>query len=183
MVVRFLFHVRQVELPSYLQESRIVSRPKQGLIEYSENDRWGEPLEDGIARVLGLNLSERLDTLSYSVSPNRQKPSCTFEFGITVQRFERVDSQAVLLGVLCDLHSTGDVKHLPFRAQVDIPRETDVRDPAREVLALKPSAFAVVGFSVPRGEFFSSGFLGTLKNAFGRVLQSTCRGIASVLSI
>ena len=130
------FYVRQVELPSYLQESRIVSRPKQGLIEYSENDRWGEPLEDGIARVLGLNLSERLDTLSYSVSPNRQKPSCTFEFGITVQRFERVDSQAVLLDVLCDLHSTGDVKHLPFRAQVDIPRETDVRDPAREVLAL-----------------------------------------------
>ena len=70
---RVSFYVRQVELPSYLQESRLVSRPKQGLIEFTENDRWGEPLEEGIARVLGLNLSKRLDALSYSVSPEGQR--------------------------------------------------------------------------------------------------------------
>ena len=85
---RVSFYVRQVELPSYLQESRLVSRPKQGLIEFTENDRWGEPLEEGVARVLGLNLSKRLNALSYSVYPHRQKPSCMFELGIAVQRFE-----------------------------------------------------------------------------------------------
>ena len=51
---QFSFYVRQVELPAYLQENRLVSRPKQGLIEFTEDDRWGEPLEEGIARVLGI---------------------------------------------------------------------------------------------------------------------------------
>ena len=140
----FLFYVRQVELPSYLQESRLVSRPQQGLIEFTENDRWGEPLEEGIARVLGLNLSKRLNALSYSVSPHRQKPSCMFELGIAVRRFEQVDSQTVLLGVLCDLHSADGVKHFPFATQVDFAQESDARDPSREVLALQSSALAVV---------------------------------------
>ena len=143
---RVSFYVRQVELPSYLQESRLVSRPKQGLIEFTENDRWGEPLEEGIARVLGLNLSKRLNALSYSVSPHRQKPSCMFELGITVQRFERVDSQTVLLDVLCDLHYADGVKHFPFATQVGFAHESDARDPSREVLALSQALWQLSDF-------------------------------------
>ena len=59
-----------------------------------------------------------------------------FELGIAVQRFERVDSQTVLLDVLCDLHYADSVKHFPFATQVDFAQESDAHDPSREVLAL-----------------------------------------------
>ena len=48
-----------------------------------------------------------------------------FELGIAVRRFERVDSQTVLLDVLCDLHSADGVKHFPFATQVDFAQESD----------------------------------------------------------
>ena len=34
----------------------VIARPKQGLIEFAETERWGESLEEG-SRVVGLNLS------------------------------------------------------------------------------------------------------------------------------
>ena len=42
------FYLRQIELPYYLQENRIITRPEKGKIEFRENDRWGEPLVEGI---------------------------------------------------------------------------------------------------------------------------------------
>jgi len=140
------FYVRQVELPTYLQENRLVSRPKQGLIEFTEHDRWGEPLEVGIARVLGLNLSKKLNTLTYSVFPHRQKPSCMFELGIAVQRFERVDSSTVLLDVLCDIHSAGEVKHFPFTVQVEFSKSEESRNSSLEVLALSQALSGLCDF-------------------------------------
>ena len=143
---QFSFYVRPVELPTYLQETRLVSRPKQGLIEFTENDRWGEPLEEGVARVLGLNLSKRLNALSYSVSPHRKKPSCMFELGIAVQRFERVDAKTVLLDVLCDVSSANNIKHVPFSTQVDIAESEDPRDSSLEVFALSQALSELCDF-------------------------------------
>jgi len=114
------FYIRQVELPTYLQENRLVSRPSQGLIEFRENDRWGEPLEEGIARVLGLNLSKRLNTLSYSVYPHRKKVSCIYDLGITLQRFERIDSGAILLEAVCEIHAFKKVKQVQFVTKVEL---------------------------------------------------------------
>ena len=140
------FYVRQVELPTYLQENRLVSRPKQGLIEFTEDDRWGEPLEEGIARVLGINLSKRLNSFAYSVFPHRQKASCTFELGIAVQRFERIDSSTVLLEVLCDLHSFKGVDHLPFSTRVEFSEPADEGDSSLEVLALSQAISELCDF-------------------------------------
>ena len=43
----FPFYLRQVEIPYYLQENRIVYRPTKGEIKFRENDRWGEPTYRG----------------------------------------------------------------------------------------------------------------------------------------
>ena len=91
------FYLRQVELPYYLQENRIIFRPVKGKIEFRENERWGEPLEQGIGRVLGINLSEFLESPYYSVYPHRKKVGAFYEISITINRFERVDSSKVLL--------------------------------------------------------------------------------------
>jgi hypothetical protein len=47
-------------LPSYLDRPQVVTRRAPDSIEISEFDRWGEPLRDGIARVVAVNLARLL---------------------------------------------------------------------------------------------------------------------------
>ena len=98
-VVGFPFYLRQVEIPYYLQENRIVYRPTKGEIKFRENDRWGEPIIEGIGRVLGLNISQLLNSPLYSVYPNRKKMGTEWEINITILRFERVSENKVRLEV------------------------------------------------------------------------------------
>ena len=89
------FYLRQIELPYYLQENRIVSRPDESKIEFRENDRWGEPLLEGVGRVVGLNLSQLLNSSFYSVYPHRKKIGTPWEVSITILRFEKVSGSEV----------------------------------------------------------------------------------------
>ena len=95
----FPFYLRQVEIPYYLQENRIVYRPTKGEIKFRENDRWGEPIIEGIGRVVGLNLSQLLNSPFYSVYPNRKKIGIEWEINITILRFERISKSKIQLEV------------------------------------------------------------------------------------
>ena len=46
------FYINEVRLAHYLQD-KMVSRPNNEIIEFREYNRWGEPLEIGICRVVG----------------------------------------------------------------------------------------------------------------------------------
>ena len=101
------FYLRQIELPYYLQENRIVTRPEVGKIEFRENDRWGEPLIEGIGRVTGLNLSGFLKSPFYSVYPHREKIGTPWEVAINVLRFERISEKEVLLEASWEIFHNG----------------------------------------------------------------------------
>ena len=90
------FYVRPVELAPYLGSSRLVYRSAANMVTFSDTHRWGEPLEEGIGRVIGKNLSGLLGTLNYSAYPNRKKPRNDFEVGLSVERFERITGSKVL---------------------------------------------------------------------------------------
>ncbi len=49
-----------VSLPAYLDRPQMVMRPAPDQIEISEFDQWGEPLRDGITRVVAINLARLL---------------------------------------------------------------------------------------------------------------------------
>jgi uncharacterized protein len=54
--------VQEVEIPEYLNRSNLVLRKSPQEVVVSEYDRWAEPLEFGITRVLATNLSALLGT-------------------------------------------------------------------------------------------------------------------------
>ena len=91
------FYVRQVELDPYLEGSGLVSRTESNKVEFSNLHRWGEPLGEGIARVVAKNLSIVLGTLNYSAYPHRKKPQCDLEIGLHIERFEKVSGAKVML--------------------------------------------------------------------------------------
>tara|TARA_B100000212_G_scaffold306756_1_gene255504 strand:+ start:1022 stop:1621 length:600 start_codon:yes stop_codon:yes gene_type:complete len=99
------FYINQVQLPRYLQDSRLVFRPKEESIEFRENKRWGEPLEEGIARVLGSTLGMKMQVLRFSVFPNRKKNGCDWEISLSVERFEKINREQIRLKVIFEIIS------------------------------------------------------------------------------
>ena len=89
------FYVNEVRLAQYLQDNRMVDRPNDEVIEFRENERWGEPLEVGISRVVGQTLSTIVGTLNYGVFPHRKKFGLNLEIELTVDRFEKISDQLV----------------------------------------------------------------------------------------
>ena len=91
------FYVKEVRLAQYLQDNRLVYRPLAELIEFREHERWGEPLEVGICRVVAQNLSKLLETLDYGAYPHRKKFDTDYEIQITIDRFEKISKNEVRL--------------------------------------------------------------------------------------
>ena len=99
------FYIEEVRLAQYLQDERLIARPEDEIIEFRENERWGEPLELGIGRVVGQNLSDLLGTLNYGFFPQRKKFDFKNEVEITVERFERVSTNKVYIKAFWEIQS------------------------------------------------------------------------------
>ena len=89
------FYLREIELPEYLKDSRLVLRPTPHTIKFRELDRWGEPLEDGIARVLAMNLQDQFNNSRYSIFPNRRKEGLRWDLAVSFSSFERIVNDRV----------------------------------------------------------------------------------------
>jgi uncharacterized lipoprotein YmbA len=71
-----------IRIPEYLNRTALVYRREGNRLQIAEYERWAEPLEEGIGRVLGLNLAGLLDT--ENVRPFPWHPDRTPDFGISV---------------------------------------------------------------------------------------------------
>jgi uncharacterized lipoprotein YmbA len=80
--------VGPVHLPGYLDQDQIVTRISQNRFTLSDDNRWAEPLEDNIGRVLAQNLSMLLhnDQVSLNRWPVGQRP--VYQLEIDVLGFE-----------------------------------------------------------------------------------------------
>ncbi len=72
--------VGPVVIPGYLNRDTLVYRKSEHQLQITGSERWAEPLEDGISRVVGLNLADLLETGSVQAFPfhPRRKP----DFGV-----------------------------------------------------------------------------------------------------
>lgn len=80
--------VGPVEVPKYLDRPQIVTRTSQNELRLAEFDRWGEPLEDTVTRVLAENLSTLLATDRISLFPRIKSTEIDYQVVVEVVRFE-----------------------------------------------------------------------------------------------
>ena len=131
------FYVRQVELASYLEGSGLVSRTESSKVQFSNLHRWGEPLDEGVARVVAKNLSIVLGTLNYSAYPNRKKPLCDLEIGLYLERFEKVSVATVKLVGTWQLFRNNRQIHIEALSEIiKIPSSESGQDETSQVTAL-----------------------------------------------
>ena len=124
----------------------MVDRPNDEVIEFRENERWGEPLEVGISRVVGQNLSTIVGTLNYGVFPHRKKFDLNYEIELTVDRFEKISDHTVQVKAFWEMKDKdGRLERNIFERNFKIngPENRD------EVRALSEALFAI---SIKMGE-------------------------------
>jgi len=81
--------VGPVNLPAYLDRPQIVIRETAHRLELSEFNQWAEPLKDSIMRVIGVNLSNMLETTRVFKIPRRDRTiPIQFRIAIDIARFD-----------------------------------------------------------------------------------------------
>lgn len=78
-----------VSLPPYLDRPEIVTRTGSHQLQLAEYHRWGEPLEDNIARVLGENLAVLVPSENVVSFPWRRSAGIDYQVIVEVREFER----------------------------------------------------------------------------------------------
>jgi uncharacterized lipoprotein YmbA len=73
-----------ITLPQYLDRPQIVTQSGTNMIVLAEFDRWAEPLEGNLARVLAENLSLLLGTERLFLYPSRQARSADIQVPLKV---------------------------------------------------------------------------------------------------
>lgn len=80
----------QIEFPSYLDRPQLVTRSLQNELEISARDRWGEPLQDNLMRVLKENLQRRMSGLRISSYPWQPTAEGGLLLHLTVNQFDGI---------------------------------------------------------------------------------------------
>ncbi len=89
--------VGPVLVPGYLDRLPLCVRDSAYEVTYAEFDRWAEPLEDGIGRVLVENLSQLLGTARIDVFPWKTPAPADYQVRIMLIRLDGAPGgQAVL---------------------------------------------------------------------------------------
>ena len=118
--------LRPVELASYLQARPMIVRHGENEIEFRDFARWGEPLEQGIARVLREELLARHAVASVQAGAVRPSDVQDVPFDITVRivACEGGADGAVLFRAVWQIVSTADKGTVVARGDY---RPTDLR--------------------------------------------------------
>ena len=78
--------LRAVELPTYLDTDRLVTRAGDNEIRYSKEERWGEPLATAVPRILTADLEARLAGEGVELRPAGSSADAWVD--VAIQRFE-----------------------------------------------------------------------------------------------
>ena len=90
--------VGPVAIPDYLNRGQIVTWAGENQLALAEFDRWAEPLQKNLSRVLVLNLSTLLSTDRVALHPWNRSTPMDYQVIVDVGRFEAgTDGKASLL--------------------------------------------------------------------------------------
>ena len=88
--------VGAIEMPDYLLRDELLRRRSDYTLRYEPYQRWAEPLDLGIQRVIADNLRRELDSRRVLRYPEASAAEGVWLLAITVGEFEAVDERVVM---------------------------------------------------------------------------------------
>ncbi|MCP5363991.1 MAG: membrane integrity-associated transporter subunit PqiC [Hyphomicrobiales bacterium] len=89
--------VGPVVLPKYLDRPQLVRRPSPYIVQVAEFDRWAEPLDDMIARVVTENLSALLATDRVYLTSGPLPQNVAYQVELMIFRFDITENNQTTL--------------------------------------------------------------------------------------
>lgn len=124
-----------VALPDYIDRRELVTRIGPNRLRVSTDERWGEPLEANVKRVLYENLAALLGTQAIVVHPWSTRLTPDYRIEVEILRFESDDDGRSYLEARWLLRKGGDHAHA-LRRETRLEREADSGDTEAAVAAL-----------------------------------------------
>ena len=113
--------VGPVNLAGYLDRPQIVTRATDHKLNLSEFNRWAEPLKESVSRVIGVNLSNMLETTRiYRVARRNKELPLDFRIELDIPSFDGKLGGDVLLVARWSLY---DRDEKPLLTKVSIIKE------------------------------------------------------------
>lgn len=95
--VEYTIGVGPVKIPEYLDRQEIVTRAGANRLDLAEFDRWAEPLESNVARVLAENLSFILGTDRVRLFPWVGSTKVDYQVVVDLNRFDGTSEGKAIL--------------------------------------------------------------------------------------
>ncbi|SPF46347.1 conserved exported hypothetical protein [Syntrophobacter sp. SbD1] len=89
--------VGPVKIPDYLNRPQIVTRTTRDNIQIAEFDRWAEPLEKNLTRVLADNLSTLVPSENVCAFPWRKCMPVQYQVTMEIIHLEKAPNEKILL--------------------------------------------------------------------------------------
>ena len=89
--------VGPVNIPAYLDRPQIVTRSSADTLQFAEFDRWGEPLDKNLVRVLADNLSALLSGAQVCVFPWPRSMPVRYQVTLDIVHLEKTPDGGVIL--------------------------------------------------------------------------------------
>jgi uncharacterized lipoprotein YmbA len=89
--------VGPIAIPEFLNRSALVYSGGNNRLQVAGSELWAEPLNEGVQRVLGLNLAQQLDTGNLSYFPWDTRNSPEYGIRVNVLDLDADEQQATLV--------------------------------------------------------------------------------------
>lgn len=128
--------VGPVSVPAYLDRPQIVTRASPNKLMVGEFDRWAEPIESLLSRVLSENLSVLLNSDTVFTLPRRRLSEVDIQVELEVFRFDAGSDGTVHLIGRWAVYTKGGKK-------LAAAKKTTILEPARQSLDYESVAVAM----------------------------------------
>ncbi len=122
-----LIGIGPVKIPEYQDRPQIVTQRKENTLKFAEFDRWGEPLDLGLARLIREDLTVMLPGGKFTLYPWNPSTPVKYQVAVEIVRLDSELDRDMFLAVQWMVIDVKDLKTLiikrsEFRAAV-IPQD------------------------------------------------------------
>ena len=117
--------VGPVKIPEYLNRPQMVTRSTNNALQFAEFDRWAEPLENNLTRVLADNLSILVPSEHVAVFPWPKAVPVRYQITMEIIHLEKAPDGKIMLDADWNiLGNGGDKLMVTKRSRLTVPAES-----------------------------------------------------------
>lgn len=97
MASKLVIGIGPVKIPGYQDRPQIVTQDKEKVLKFAQFDRWGEPLDLGLARLIREDLAVNLPTVEFTSYPWYQSMPVKYQVVVDILKLESDLSKDLIL--------------------------------------------------------------------------------------